>query len=575
MKIEDSIPPTSLPDINVVTSVNEISLEWAQDVGRRLEKASWGTVQVLQSVLPASSAIQLLEAAYTVLKLEPSVLDVNPAAPAATVTVVGDTHGQLHDVLRMLDVAGYPSTSAYYIFNGDFVDRGAWGLEVLVFLAALKVALPDRVILLRGNHESSTCTQLYGFRTEVFRKYGHEGQKVYRMCKQLFSVLPLAAVVSGATLVLHGGLFRRPPSRPARPGAPPSLPKKRKRNAPNRLRPGPPTLGNMEDLRLASKGGVDPNGTGASMLATDVLWSDPVAEPGLCTNDSRGVGLIFGPEITQEFLGANGLRLILRSHEGPDARWGREDLPGMKEGFSIDHVTPAGCLMTVFSAPDYPQFQTDGQERYHNLGAVAVLRGPSWDTPSFVQYEAVHPRPQVEATYEYNDVPGSDEEMELGAVGSDVSIASEGEMGGSEISNGMSEGEGSPDPPSSAGEVVQGEVLHSKAARATQQAMAATAEAVAKLHLQNGSAASQSEAHKDGNPGPSSCDADTAAAQEDAMCGQIGQLLNPADSGYLADTEGQTFVLQPAEGKVESSNGAGVKHVRTRGPATRNSNVTL
>ncbi len=164
------------------------------------------------------------------------------------------------------------------------------------------------------------------------------------MCKQLFSVLPLAAVVSGATLVLHGGLFRRPPSRPARPGAPPSLPKKRKRNAPNRLRPGPPTLGNMEvcaplvplpigtntagcqfampgkearrdgrqefiraddklkcvqDLRLASKGGVDPNGTGASMLATDVLWSDPVAEPGLCTNDSRGVGLIFGPEITQ------------------------------------------------------------------------------------------------------------------------------------------------------------------------------------------------------------------------------------------------------------------------------------
>ncbi len=118
-----------------------------------------------------------------------------------------------------------------------------------------------------------------------------------------------------------------------------------------------------------------------------------------------------------------------------------------------------------------------------------------------------------------------------------------------------------------------GEVLHSKAARATQQAMAATAEAVAKLHLQNGSAASHSEAHKE--PGPSSCDADTAAAQEDAVCGQIGQLLNPADSGYLADTEGQTFVLQPAEGKVESSNGAGVKHVRTRGPATRNSNVAL
>ena len=57
---------------------------------------------------------------------------------------------------------------------GDFVDRGAWGLEVLLLLAALKLAAPGRVTLLRGNHESSTCTQLYGFRTELARKYGPE-----------------------------------------------------------------------------------------------------------------------------------------------------------------------------------------------------------------------------------------------------------------------------------------------------------------------------------------------------------------------------------------------------------------
>ena len=41
-------------------------------------------------------------------------------------------------------------------------------------LAAMKLAAPQHVTLLRGNHESSTCTQLYGFRTEVFRKYGAE-----------------------------------------------------------------------------------------------------------------------------------------------------------------------------------------------------------------------------------------------------------------------------------------------------------------------------------------------------------------------------------------------------------------
>ena len=54
-----------------------------------------------------------------------------------------------------------------------------------------------------------------------------------------------------------------------------------------------------QDLRSASKGGIDPNGQGASTLATDVLWSDPSAEPGMRTNDARGVGLIFGPDITQ------------------------------------------------------------------------------------------------------------------------------------------------------------------------------------------------------------------------------------------------------------------------------------
>jgi len=44
---------------------------------------------------------------------------------------------------------------------------------------------------------------------------------------------------------------------------------------------------------------VDPSGLGASLLATDVMWSDPVAEPGLRTNDARGVGLVFGPDATQ------------------------------------------------------------------------------------------------------------------------------------------------------------------------------------------------------------------------------------------------------------------------------------
>ena len=62
----------------------------------------------------------------------------------------------------------------------------------------------------------------------------------------------------------------------------------------------------------------------------------------------------------------NGLKLILRSHEGPDARFERDDMPSMAEGWTEDHVTTAGRLLTVFSAPDYPQFQSNEVPRYNN-----------------------------------------------------------------------------------------------------------------------------------------------------------------------------------------------------------------
>jgi serine/threonine-protein phosphatase 5 len=101
-----------------------------------------------------------------------------------------------------------------YVFNGDFVDRGAWGLETLILLTCLKLALPNHVILLRGNHETVTCTMMYGFKGELMAKYGHKHWKVVQMaCKKMFAQLPLSAVINGKTLVLHGGLFRKPVQR--------------------------------------------------------------------------------------------------------------------------------------------------------------------------------------------------------------------------------------------------------------------------------------------------------------------------------------------------------------------------
>ncbi|KAK9810288.1 hypothetical protein WJX72_008052 [[Myrmecia] bisecta] len=417
--------PSNEADVGpILFDPQQATPEWACSVASRLEQNTWAGVKALAGVLPAATATAILDALGKLLKHEPTLVEVVPGSPAVSVTVVGDTHGQLHDVLEMLRQVGNPSAERLFVFNGDFVDRGAWGLETLMVLACWKLALPRSVVLLRGNHESSTCTALYGFRAELEAKYGKKHYKgVYSSCLKAFAALPLAALIAQATLVLHGGLFRKPASASKQN----KTGNKRKRG-PARSGKAPLLVGSLDDLRKSGKGGRDPNGAGFTVLATDVLWSDPVATPGVTVNDARGVGLIFGPDVTKQFLEENALRLILRSHEGPDARFKRDDMPSVDSGYALDHTSESGQLMTVFSAPDYPQFQdVAAGERYDNTGAVAVLTAPGYSQPEMKQFRAVLPRPQVEAYYEYQDVPDSDEEIELGA-GPGVSDMSASEL---------------------------------------------------------------------------------------------------------------------------------------------------
>jgi serine/threonine-protein phosphatase 5 len=58
-------------------------------------------------------------------------------------------------------------------------------------------------------------------------------------------------------------------------------------------------------------------------------------------------------------------------------------------------VFAGGKLVTLFSAPDYPQFIADGEDRYHNKAAVLHLTTPDYATPQVDSFEAVLPRPQV------------------------------------------------------------------------------------------------------------------------------------------------------------------------------------
>jgi serine/threonine-protein phosphatase 2A catalytic subunit len=87
---------------------------------------------------------------------------------------------------------------------GDFVDRGYYSVETFLLLLALKVRYPDRITLIRGNHESRQITQIYGFYDECLRKYG--SANVWKFFTDLFDYLPLTAVIEGSIFCLHGGL---------------------------------------------------------------------------------------------------------------------------------------------------------------------------------------------------------------------------------------------------------------------------------------------------------------------------------------------------------------------------------
>ena len=90
----------------------------------------------------------LCSKAKEILSLEENVQPVR-----SPVTICGDIHGQFHDLKELFRLGGkLPETN--YLFMGDYVDRGHYSVETVSLLVSLKVRFPNRITILRGNHES-------------------------------------------------------------------------------------------------------------------------------------------------------------------------------------------------------------------------------------------------------------------------------------------------------------------------------------------------------------------------------------------------------------------------------------
>lgn len=278
----------------------------------------------------SKKAVQkILRLSYKNLKALPNTVHVS-VDQAEMLTVVGDLHGQLEDLLHILDESGLPGPDHKYIFNGDFVDRGSQSVEVVCILLALFAATPNHVVLNRGNHEDYAVCCVYGFQRECLDKYD---EVIFGMFIEVFQYLPLFTIVNSAILVLHGGLFSD---------------ENVVLSELNEIERHKFSLGDFhdseefEDPLYCMSIGRDRRELFLKLLQRDALWSDPQAAIQGTGASSRGAGVEFGADVTRKFLERNGLQTIVRSHEC------------IKSGFTRPFPgDDASLLCTLFSASNY------------------------------------------------------------------------------------------------------------------------------------------------------------------------------------------------------------------------------
>ncbi|ELP84857.1 serine/threonine protein phosphatase 2B catalytic subunit A1, putative [Entamoeba invadens IP1] len=295
--------------------------------------------------LHPDALLQILKRTQDKLRALPNVITIT-----GRTAVFGDIHGQFYDLCNIYQ--DFNGSSEKMLFLGDYVDRGCFGTEVIILLFCLKLQFPDRVSLLRGNHECRLMTSYFNFKQECLWKYNTQ---IYDEIMNTFDCLPLCAVIEsdlGNFFCVHGGIS--------------------------------PSLQTIKDISYIDRFQEPPE----DGLFCDLLWSDPQDDSDYDQlpfnqqlkfqnelfdfNTTRGCSYYYGFSAVRRFLARNDIVCIVRGHEVQKS--------GCKMNFEGCSETPV--TITIFSAPNYCDV-------YSNDAAVLMITN---DELSFLSYTCVaHP----------------------------------------------------------------------------------------------------------------------------------------------------------------------------------------
>ena len=286
-----------------------------------------GTLEYPIPQFPELYILKICNDVIPILEADPPLLNLE-----GEFYIIGDLHGNIKDLLRIFACAGSPLENKY-IFLGDYVDRGAYSIEVITLLFALKIIRPHDIYLLRGNHEFEDINTMYGFKDQCLKEFS---PTLFMRANQCFTYLPLAAILNKQTFLVHGGISAQ--------------------------------LKQVAQISEIPKPAKNYDDTEYKQLVQDMMWSDPTADHKHFFPSLRGLGTLFGYSAIKIFLENNNLQRIIRAHQC--VYEGVEDFCYNK-------------LYTVFSSSNYSQDMNnkcgiirmfeDGQIKCYNFPALRIL----------------------------------------------------------------------------------------------------------------------------------------------------------------------------------------------------------